>query len=124
MRIPIHGLLVAAAFLLSAPDRAVAQSGSIPLLLSACQRGNMAACNAVSPLVGNACRQGDQRACRLQNSIRADRQNGRSAEAVNTRALHQRCFSGDALACKRLQEGPPQGDAKAGNQPDLPGMNR
>lgn len=114
--------ILAAVALLSLPIEAMAQNSGVMLLLNACQRGNMSACQAIQPIIGNACRQGQQQACSLQRSILARRQNGGSAEAVNERALHQRCFSGDALACKRLQEGPKR-DAKE-NGLDLPGMSR
>jgi hypothetical protein len=115
-------MIIAAAALLALPVQAMAQNSGIMVLLNACQRGNMSACQAIQPIIGNACRQGQQQACSLQKSILARRLNSGSAEAVNERALHQRCFSGDALACKRLQEGPKR---DAGDKLlDLPGMSR
>ena len=101
----------------------MAQTNGLSALESACRRGNMPACNAVAPLVGNACRQGNQQACAFDRSIRATRQNGGSPEAVNARVLHQRCFSGDAAACKRLEEGPKRG-TRAEDRLDLPGQSR
>ena len=123
MRIPISGILIAVSFFAALPDRATAQSIGVSALLNACQRGNMSACNAIAPLIGNACRQGQQQACALQRSIRSNRLNGHSAEAMNARTLHRRCFSGDAAACKRLQEGP-QHDTTVERRPDLPGLSR
>ena len=122
MRYPI-GFLIAVSFFSTLPDPAAAQSGGVSLLLMACQRGNMSACNAALPIIGNACQTGQQQACGLHNAIRTRRQNGHSAEATNDRMLHQRCFSGDASACKRLQDGP-QREGKVEQQLDVPGLRR
>jgi hypothetical protein len=115
-------LIIAAAALLALPAQAMAQNSGLDMLLNACQRGNMSACQAIQPIIGNACRQGQQQACNLQRSIIATRQNSASAAATNERALHQRCFSGDALACKRLEEGPKRDTSD--KVLDLPGISR
>jgi hypothetical protein len=114
--------ILAAALLLVLPFQAMAQNTGIMTLLSACQRGNMSTCQAIQPIIGNACRQGQQQACTLQISIVGRRLNGGSAEAVTARALHRRCFSGDALACRRIQDGPKPDTAD--RRLDLPGMSR
>ena len=101
----------------------MAQSSTVSLLVLACQRGNMSACNAALPIVGNACQRGQQQACSLHNVIRVRRQNGVSAQAINDTLLQQRCFSGDAAVCKRLQDGP-QRDSKAEQSLNLPGLSR
>lgn len=117
------GFLIAVSCLSTLTDPAAAQSSGVSLLLMACQRGNMPACNAALPIIGNACQTGQQQACGLHNTIRTRRQNGHSAEAINDRVLHQRCFSGDASVCKRLQNGP-QREGKAEQQLDIPGLRR
>ncbi|TDG29486.1 hypothetical protein [Paracraurococcus ruber] len=117
------GFLIAVSIASALPVQASAQGSSVSLLLLACQRGNASACNAALPIFGNACQRGQQQACGLHNAIRARRQNGRTAEANDDRALHQRCFSGDAGACKRLQEGP-QRENNSGRQFDIPGLSR
>ncbi|MDO9712746.1 hypothetical protein [Paracraurococcus lichenis] len=117
----IIGLLIAVSFVSALPAWAQAQTGSVSLLVLSCERGNMSACNAVLPLIGNACQRGQQQACSLHKAIRVRRQSGHAAEAVSDRTLHQRCFSGDAAACKRLQDGP-QRDGKAEQLLDIPGL--
>ena len=117
------GFLVAVSCLSASPGPAAAQGSGVPLLLMACQRGSMPACNAALPIIGNACRRGQQQACGLHAAIRARRQNGHSADAIDNRALHRRCFSGDASACERLRDGPRR-DGKAEQPLDIPGLSR
>jgi hypothetical protein len=115
-------MILTAVALLAFSTQSMAQNSGIMVLLNACQRGNMSACQAIQPIIGNACRQGQQQACGLQKSILASRQNSASAAAVNERAMYQRCFSGDAQACKRLREGPKRDTSD--KVLDLPGMSR